>query len=103
MGGEVRAKGEVKNPGTLGPWAGDCFGFGLAALIPTLVYQASHSVPPSPGRVSGAVPVHYERAGDAMPFPATLEPASFKQTEVREAYQTAKDIPEVLAQQPCYC
>jgi hypothetical protein len=26
-----------------------------------------------------------------MPFPETLEPASFKQTEVREAYQPAKE------------
>jgi len=79
------------------------FGSALIALFSTLAYKASHLAPPSPERGSGAVPVHYDRAGDAMPFPATLEPASFKQTEVRAAYQTAKEIPEVLAQQPCYC
>jgi hypothetical protein len=79
------------------------FGSALIALFSTLAYKASHLAPPSPARGSGAVPVHYDSAGDAMPFPATLEPASFKQTEVREAYQTAKEMSEVLAQQPCYC
>jgi len=99
----MRRKREPKNSGLLVHWPVIVFGSALIALISTLAYQASHSAPPSPGRVSGTVPVHYDRAGDAMPFPATLEPASFKQTEVREAYQTAKEIPEVLAQQPCYC
>ena len=52
---------------------------------------------------TGPVPTYFQTAKSAMPFPETLEPGSFKQTEVREAYQTAKEIPEVLAQQPCYC
>ena len=52
---------------------------------------------------TGPVPTYFQTAKSAMPFPATLEPGSFKQTEVREAYRTAKEIPEVLAQQPCYC
>ena len=99
----MRRKRESNNSGLLVHWPVVVFGSALIALFSTLAYKASHSAPPSPGPGSGAVPVHYERAGDAMPFPATLEPASFKQTEVREAYQTAKEIPEVLTQQPCYC
>jgi len=99
----MRRKREPKNSGLLVHWPVIVFGSALIAIISTLAYQASHSAPPSLGRVSGTVPVHYDRAGDAMPFPETLEPASFKQTEVREAYQRAKEIPEVLAQQPCYC
>src|SRR6266849_10494681 len=99
----MRRKREPKNSRLLVHWPVIVFGSALITLISTLVFQAFYSAPPSPERGSGAVPVHYERAGDAMPFPATLEPASFKQTEVREAYQTAKEIPEVLAQQPCYC
>ena len=99
----MRRKRESKNSGLLVHWPLIVFGSALIALISTLAYQASYSVRPNPERGSGAVPVHYDRAGDAMPFPATLEPASFKQTEVRAAYQTAKEIPEVLAQQPCYC
>jgi hypothetical protein len=96
-------KRESKSSGLLVHWPVIVFGSALVALVSTLAYQASHSAPPSRERGSRAVPVHYDRAGDAMPFPATLEPGSFKQTEVREAYQTAKEIPEVLAQQPCYC
>ncbi len=99
----MRRKREPKNSRLLVHWPVIVFGSALIALISTLAYQASHSASPSPERGSGTVPVHYDRAGDAMPFPETLEPASFKQTEVREAYQTAKEIPEVLAQQPCYC
>jgi hypothetical protein len=38
-----------------------------------------------------------------MPFPATLDPAPFKRADVRQAYQVAKEIPGVLAEQPCYC
>ena len=99
----MRRKRESENSGLLVHWPVIVFGSALIALFSTLAYKASHLAPPSPERGSGAVPVHYDRAGDAMPFPATLAPASFKQTEVREAYQTAKEIPEVLAQQPCYC
>ncbi len=38
-----------------------------------------------------------------MPFPQTLDPAQFQIANIREAYSVAKEIPEVLAQQPCYC
>ena len=99
----MRRKREPKNSGLLVHWPVIVFGSALIALISTLAYQAFHSAPSSPGPGIGAVPVYYERAGDAMPFPATLEPASFKQKEVREAYQTAKEMPQVLVQQPCYC
>ncbi len=99
----MRRKRESNKSGLLVHWPVIVLGSALIALFSTLAYKALHSVPPNPGPGIGAVPVYYDRAGDAMPFPATLEPASFKQTEVREAYQTAKEIPEVLAQQPCYC
>src|SRR5713226_357353 len=99
----MRRKRESKTSGLLVHWPVIVFGSALLALVLTLAYKASHSAPPSPERGSGAVPVHYDRAGDAMPFPATLEPASIKQTEARDAYQTAKELPDVLAQQPCYC
>ena len=99
----MRRRRESKNSGLLVHWPVIVFGSALVALFLTLAYQAFHSIPPSPGPDSGAVPVHYNRAGDAMPFPATLEPASFKGADVREAYQTAKEMPQVLVQQPCYC
>ncbi len=49
------------------------------------------------------VPVYFKQAKDAMPFPQTLDPAQFQIANVREAYSVAKEIPDVLAQQPCYC
>jgi hypothetical protein len=52
---------------------------------------------------TGPIPIYFRSATDAMPFPATLDPAKFQRTDVRDAYQVAKEIPEVLAQQPCYC
>jgi len=99
----MRRKRESKNSGLLVHWPVIVFGSALIAIFSTLAYNAFHSTPPNPGPGSGTMPVHSDRAGDAMPLPATLEPAGFKQTEVREAYQTAREIPEVLAQQPCYC
>jgi len=37
------------------------------------------------------------------PRPITLEPASFPDPEIRQAYQAAKDAPEVLETVACYC
>ncbi len=49
------------------------------------------------------VPPYFKRVEDAMPFPDTLDPLRFPAGELREAYAIAKEVPEVLAQQPCYC
>ena len=49
------------------------------------------------------VPIYFKRVADAMPFPSTLDPIQFQISTIREAYSVAKEAPEVLAQQPCYC
>lgn len=49
------------------------------------------------------VPPYFKRAEDAMPFPHTVDPWQFQTSELREAYSIAKEMPDVLAQQPCYC
>jgi hypothetical protein len=49
------------------------------------------------------IPIYFKQAKDAMPFPQTLDPAQFQIVNIREAYSVAKEIPDVLAQQPCYC
>jgi hypothetical protein len=49
------------------------------------------------------VPPYFKRAEDAKPFPRTLDPSQFLPGEVREAYAIAEEMPDVLAQQPCYC
>lgn len=79
-------------------------GLFMAILWGAVAYQAIRPKPrPNATASSRAVPVYYQRAEDAMPFPATVDPAKFKNASLREAYQVAKEMPEVLAQQPCYC
>ncbi len=73
----------------------------LLLLLPYAVYRISSS-----RRVTSnanQVPVYFKQAKDAMPFPQTLGPAQFQIANIREAYSVAKEIPDVLAQEPCYC
>jgi len=50
------------------------------------------------------VPPFYGSAEAAKPFPRLLPAAYFRQYPlVARAYKVASDIPEVFAQQPCYC
>jgi Protein of unknown function with PCYCGC motif len=46
------------------------------------------------------VPAHYESPPSDLP--TTLAPEKFPGT-IRDAYQAAKEIPQTLAQLPCYC
>jgi hypothetical protein len=50
----------------------------------------------------GALP-YFHSAAAAQPLPTTLEPGQFSDRSVAAAYEAAKEIPEVLAQQPCSC
>jgi hypothetical protein len=57
---------------------------------------------PSPGsRRASRIPA-YQTATEAHDLPATLAPAKFF-GKTKEAYIVAKQIPETLAQLPCYC
>lgn len=49
------------------------------------------------------IPHYFASAAVAKPLPPTLPPGRFVNRDVAAAYRAAKDIPEVLAQQPCYC
>ena len=62
-------------------------------------FHPATSTPPD----TTQVPIFFERAADAMPFPPTLDPSRFQIDSIREAYAVAQQIPDVLAQQPCYC
>ena len=78
------------------------YGVGLLFLLVATFYagyrmQSTNPIP------SGAVPVYFRRLADALPFPPTLDPSQFQIHNIREAYSVAKEIPDVLAQQPCYC
>ena len=50
----------------------------------------------------GRVPAYNTVAPDPATLPPTLSPEAFTGNQ-RLAYQAAKDIPQVLAQLPCYC
>lgn len=49
------------------------------------------------------VPPYFDSAEAAKPFPVTLSPSLFRGSHIIQAYRTARQIPGVLAQQPCYC
>lgn len=53
-------------------------------------------------REAPRVPAHYNDAASARPLKATLDPELFM-GKTRQAYQVAREIPETLAQLPCYC
>lgn len=46
---------------------------------------------------------YFENPEDAHPLPVTLPPSQFRNQGIASTYQIAKEIPEVLAQQPCLC
>ncbi len=46
---------------------------------------------------------YFEDPAEALPLPVTLPPTGFINKGIANAYRIAKDIPEVLAQQPCLC
>ena len=50
----------------------------------------------------GRVPAYYTTAPDAALLPATLSPELFT-GNTKLAYTAAKEIPQTLAQLPCYC
>jgi hypothetical protein len=51
---------------------------------------------------TGRIPAHYETAPDISSLPPTLSPEIFTGNK-KLAYQVAKEIPQILAQLPCYC
>jgi hypothetical protein len=57
---------------------------------------------PAEQQQAARVPAHYEDAQGGKPFKATLDPQQFF-GKARQAYEVAREIPETLAQLPCYC
>jgi hypothetical protein len=46
---------------------------------------------------------YFEDPAEAHPLPVTLPPTRFINKGIANTYRIAKEIPEVLAQQPCLC
>jgi len=64
-------------------------------------HMAETPVQPSPP-MAQTMPAHYETAPSRSSLGPTLEPEKFTGL-VREAYRAAREIPQTLAQLPCYC
>jgi hypothetical protein len=67
-----------------------------SAHAPHHTPQAQSSKPPLPAFFKDAASI-------PKPLPPTLSPDKFSGAEVKKAYQVAKEIPETLAQLPCFC
>lgn len=69
---------------------------------PVPEHQASHTPVEQPAQAVNTIPAHYEHAPSRASLGPTLEPEKFT-GPVRDAYRAAREIPETLAQLPCYC
>ncbi len=72
--------------------------------IPQTLSQppASGTEPPHSHAVTSQRVPKYQSASEALDLPPTLPAANFF-GKAKEAYRVAKEIPQTLAQLPCYC
>ena len=96
-------KSKLKKPTLAESKSAIWFGLFMFLGLIGIVYAAYRLQPSSTPSDSNQVPVYFKRAQDDMPFPRTLDPSQFQIRSIREAYSAAKEIPDVLVQQPCYC
>ena len=65
--------------------------------------RESAAPPARPAESVPGVPPFHANAEAARPFPQLQDPSRYETPLVARAYAIAREIPEVLAQQPCYC
>jgi hypothetical protein len=65
-------------------------------------HQASHPPFEQPATAVKTIPAHFEQAPSKSSLGPTLEPEKFTGL-VRDAYRAAREIPQTIAQLPCYC
>ncbi len=72
---------------------------------PALTPPSAHGSSPSPStKAPPTVPPYHESAQAAKPLPPLMSPGRYRDfPAIERAYRVAHRIPEVLAQQPCYC
>ncbi|HEX9422197.1 MAG TPA: CYCXC family (seleno)protein [Pyrinomonadaceae bacterium] len=63
---------------------------------------AEKQVTPQPDTATVRVPTHYEQPPSLSSLGPTLSPDKFIGM-TRAAYQAAQEIPQTIAQMPCYC
>src|SRR5215213_5738490 len=68
----------------------------------TANHEASHPPIQPQTNAAQAIPAHYEHAPSRASLGPTLEPEKFSGV-TREAYRAVREIPQTIAQLPCYC
>jgi hypothetical protein len=71
---------------------------------PTTNHEASHAPAESPANSTAVntIPAHYEHAPSRSSLGPTLDPEKFTGV-TRDAYRAVREIPQTIAQMPCYC
>ena len=78
----------------------------LALVAVAFLFLEDEAKPPEPPVTEAAasgVPRFHRSAEAAKPFPVLQDPRRYQIPVVSQAYRIAREIPDVLAQQPCYC
>jgi hypothetical protein len=96
-----------ESPGPASGFRGAGWALAILALVAVaFLFLEDEAMPPaSPVTESAAsgVPPFHRSADEARPFPVLQDPGRYQIPVVSQAYRIAHEIPEVLAQQPCYC
>jgi len=97
-------KNKLKKPTLADSKDAIVFGGAFLVLLLLMSYAVYRFASSTSARLDpNQVPVYFNRIEDAIPFPQTMDPAQFQIANFREAYSVAMEIPDGLAQQPCYC
>jgi Protein of unknown function with PCYCGC motif len=65
-------------------------------------HLTSHPPIQTPPNAAKTMPAHFEQAPSRSTLGPTLPPEQFTGL-VRDAYRAAREIPQTIAQMPCYC
>ena len=65
-------------------------------------HSAGHPAAPALSADHKSVPAHYETEPPGSTLAPTLDPGSFT-GKTREAYRVVREVPQLIAQLPCYC
>lgn len=64
--------------------------------------HAAHSHEQTPATTAKTMPAHYQQPPSRSTLGPTLPPEQFTGL-TRDAYRAAREIPQTIAQMPCYC
>ena len=69
---------------------------------PAADHATSHPHEQTPATTAQTMPAHFQQAPARSTLGPTLPPEQFT-GPVRDAYRAAREIPQTIAQMPCYC